>query len=195
VLLVRSDAPATTFTEFVAWVKANPGKLNYASPGNASVHHIATEMLKLSSGLDIVHVPYRTSLYAPLLAGQVQVIFDSPPGPLPYLADGKLRALAVTGGHRLARLPGVPTLAELGIKDMDMNSWWGFVGPAGMPPPLVARLNEALRQAAADPELQATMAGWGIELSVGSPQDFGRYIAAENARWKEQVTRIGLPLQ
>lgn len=195
VLLVRSDAPATTFGEFVAWAKANPGKLNYASPGNASVHHIAIEILKLSSGLDLVHVPYRTSLYAPLLAGQVQVMFDSLPGPLPYLEDGKLRALAVTGTRRLSRLPAVPTLAELGVKDMDLNSWWGFVGPAGMPPARVSQLHAAIRQAMADPELGATMASWGIELSAGSSDDFGRYIAHENARWKAQVSRIGLTLE
>ena len=195
VLLVRSDAPAATFGEFVAWAKANPGKLNYASPGNASVHHIATEMLKRASGLELVHVPYRTGLYAPLLAGQVQVTFDSLPGPVPYLEAGKLRALAVTGTRRLSRLPTVPTLAELGIADMDLNSWWGFVGPAAMPPALVARLNAAIRQAVADPELAATLAGWGIELSAGSPEDFGRYIAQENARWKAQVSRIGLTLE
>jgi tripartite-type tricarboxylate transporter receptor subunit TctC len=142
-----------------------------------------------------VHVPYRTGLYAPLLSGQVQVMFESLPGPLPYLESGKLRALAVTGTHRLRRLPAVPTLAELGVKDMDLNSWWGFVGPAGMPPALVSRLNAAIRQAGADPELRSTMASWGIELSTGSPEDFGRYIAQENARWKEQVSRIGLTLE
>jgi tripartite-type tricarboxylate transporter receptor subunit TctC len=186
--------PINTFTGPTAsdWAKANPGKLNYASPGNASVHHIATEMLKLSNGLDLVHVPYRTGLYAPLLANQVQVIFDSLPGPLPHLESGKLRALAVTGTRRLSRLPTVPTLAELGVGEMDLNSWWGFVGPAGMPAPLVSRLNAAIRRAVADPELRATMAGWGIELSAGSAEEFGRYIAQEHERWKAQVSRIGL---
>jgi tripartite-type tricarboxylate transporter receptor subunit TctC len=195
VWMVRADTPARTFSEFLAWARGNPGKLNYASPGPSTVHHLATEMLKSATGIDLVHVPYRTTVYQPLLAGEVQAAFDSLPGPLPHLAGGKLRALAVTGSRRLARLPDVPTLAELGVPGMEVSSWWGFVAPAGLPPPLVARLNAALRQAMADPELVATMNGWGIELSPGSPEAFGRFIAAENARWRGEVARIGLPLE
>jgi tripartite-type tricarboxylate transporter receptor subunit TctC len=195
VLLVRADAPAGGWKEFAAWARAQPGKLNYATPGIGSVHHIATETLLQSSGLRIVHVPYRSSLYQPLLAGEVQVLLESLPGPLPYLASGKLRALAVTGPRRLKRLPDVPTFEELGVQDADASSWWGFVGPAGMPPALVARLNAEIRKALADPELAATMDSWGIELSAGSPREFADHIARENARWKAAIARMGLPLE
>jgi tripartite-type tricarboxylate transporter receptor subunit TctC len=193
VLLVRADAPARNFAEFVAWAKSRPGELNYATPGLGSVHHLATEMLKLQEGLQMVHIPYRTSLYAALLANNVQVIFESLPGPLPYLASGRLRALAVTGPARLARLPDVPTLAELGVPGFEeIGSWWGFVGPAGLPPQAVTRLNTELRQAMADPELRATMDAWGIALTPGPAEEFARLIVDENQRWRGEIRRLAL---
>jgi tripartite-type tricarboxylate transporter receptor subunit TctC len=194
-LLVRSDAPARTPGEFVAWAKANPGKLNYATPGKGSAHHLGMEMLRLGQGLDLVHVPYRSGLYPALLGGDVHVMLESLPGPLPHLESGKLRALAVTGPKRLALLPDVPTLHEIGIHDVEVNSWWGFVGPAGMPKPLVDSLNAEIRRALADPDIRATMAQWGIELTPGTPEAFARYIAAENQRWKSLVVRSGMALE
>jgi len=107
--LVRSDAPARNMQEFIAWSKKNPGKLNYASPGQGTVHHLATEMLKQAAGIDMVHVPYRGVLYVALLAGDIQAMFQSMPEPLPYLEAGRIRALGVTGNRRLAALPDVPT--------------------------------------------------------------------------------------
>jgi tripartite-type tricarboxylate transporter receptor subunit TctC len=194
VLLVRSDAPAATLPEFVTWARATPGRLNYASPGPGTVHHIATEALKQALGVDLQHVPYRTGLYQALLAGEVHMLLESLPGPLPHLEAGKLRALAVTGERRLARLPEVPTLRELGVPDVDANSWWGFVGPAGMPRPLVDQLHREIRQALADPELVQTLRQWGIERSSGTPEDFGRYIALENQRWKARIASMKLQL-
>jgi tripartite-type tricarboxylate transporter receptor subunit TctC len=195
VWLVRSDAPARNMREFVAWAKASPGKLNYATPGIGSVHHLATELLSRTSGLELVHVPYRTGLYAPLLAGEVQAMFESLPGPLPYLESGKLRALGVTGPRRLARLPDVPTLAEQGLAGMDANSWWGFVGPAGLPSAVVARLNTETHRVLEEPEMKSLLAGWGIEPSSGSPEAFGAYIAQESAHWKAIVQRLDVPLE
>lgn len=196
VLLVRSDAPARDVAGLAAWARDNPGKLNYATPGLGSVHHMATEMLRRQLGLDLVHVPYRTNLYQALLAGEVQLMFESLPGPLPFLQSGKLRAIAVTGPHRLERLPDVPTLAEAGVPGFDdVQSWWGFVAPAGLAPAKAAALNASIRDALADADLRRTMRDWGITLSPGTPEAFGSLIAQEGRRWKEEVQRLAIPLQ
>src|SRR5690606_40057134 len=115
-----------------------PGKLNFASPGPGSVHHLATELLAQATGMQLVHVPYKGGLYPALLAGEVHAMFESMPGPLPHLKE--VKALAVTGPRRLSDLPAGATLAEQGIDGIDVSSWWGVVGPAGMPADVVARL-------------------------------------------------------
>jgi tripartite-type tricarboxylate transporter receptor subunit TctC len=193
--LVRSDAPARTMREFIAWSKKNPGKLNYGSPGEGSVHHLSTEMLKQATGLDIVHVPYRGGPYVALLAGEIHAMFETMPGPLPYLEAGRIRALAVTGARRLPALSDVPTLAEQGVPDVDVNFWWGFVGPADMPLAVVAKLNAEIARALADPDLKATFAKWNIEPTPGTPEAFGAYIRQESVRWRNVVTRSGLKLE
>jgi len=189
VWLVRDEAPARSMAEFVAWARSHPGQLNYASPGEGSVHHLATEMLKQAAGVDLVHVPITTGMYVPLLGGQVDAMFESMPGPLPHLAAGKLRALGVTGPKRLAALPDVPTLAEQGLPGIDVNSWWGFVGPAGLPRDIVLRLNAEVRKALAEPELAAVLARMAIEPSPGSPEAFGAYLTQEAARWKQVAAK------
>ena len=194
VWLVRADAPARSMAEFVAWAKSNPGKLNYASPGNGSVHHLATEMLKRAAGIDIVHIPYSGGLYVALLGGQVDAMFESMPGPMPHLSAGKLRALGVTGPRRLAALPDVPTLSEQGFLGLDVNSWWGVVGPAGLPASIVTQLNDAITRALADPELQATLDKMSIRSTPGTPAAFRSYIESESLRWKEAVMKSGLAL-
>lgn len=195
VWLVRADAPVTTMREFIAWAKSQPGKLNYASPGRGTVHHLATEMLKRDAGIDLVHVPFKQGLYNALLAGEVQGMFESMPGPLPHLAAGKVRALAVTGSRRLPALPDVPTLAEQGLQEPQVNSWWGIVGPAALPAPIVARLNAEIATALDDPELRATLAQWNIVPSRGTPEAFGAYIASEWTRWTAVVERTGLGIE
>src|SRR5688572_13005102 len=187
VWLVRADAPATTMHEFVAWARAQPGKLNYASPGPGSVHHLATELLKRETAMELVHVPYKGGLYTALLAGEVQAMFESMPGPIPHLAAGKLRALAVTGAKRLPALREVPTLRELGFREPDVQSWWGFVAPANLPASIVDRLNREIREVLADPEVAAILTEWNITPSAGSPDAFGRLIAQEWVRWSETV--------
>jgi tripartite-type tricarboxylate transporter receptor subunit TctC len=179
----------------IAWSKANPGKLNYASPGPGIVHHLATEILKQSAGIDMVHVPYRTAIYAPLLAKDVDAMFETMPGPLPHLASGRIRALAVTGPHRLAALPDVRTFAEQGVLDPDVSSWWGFVGPAGLPPAIVTQLNTAIRAVLMDPEFADTLAKWSVESRPGTADTFAAYIAQEAAHWKHAVKQLGIALE
>lgn len=195
VWLVRADSPATDMKEFVAWARGRPGTLNYASPGIGTVHHFASEQLASQAGIALTHVPYRSGLYQALLAGEVQAMFESLPGPLPHLEAGKLRALGVTGPKRLARLPDVPTLEEQGWPGLDANSWWGFVAPAGTPAPVVARLNAEINQVLGEAPMRDLLAGWGIEATGGTPEAFGAFIVEENARWKRRVAASGIRLE
>jgi tripartite-type tricarboxylate transporter receptor subunit TctC len=192
VWLVRGDAPVQNMKEFVAWAKREPGKLNYASPGIGSAHHLATETLSRAVGVELVHIPYRTALDPALLAGEVQAMFQSLPAPLPLIESGKLRALAVSGPRRLAVLPDVPTLREQGIADADANSWWGIVAPAGTPPAVVSRLNAEINAVLHELETRKLLASWGIEPSASTPAEFGKYIDEESRRWKSVVTGLRL---
>ena len=192
--MVKPSVPAKNPGEFIAWAKTSPGKVNYGSPGQGSVHHLAGELFKRATGIDMLHVPYKggTTAYTALLGGEIDAMFDSMPVPLPHILAGKIRALGVTGSKRLAALPDVPTLAEQGVAGVDVHFWWGFVGPAGMPNDIVAKLNTEVRRALADPELKATFAKWNIEASPGTPEAFGAYIAQEAKRWREVVAAAGL---
>ena len=194
--LVRADNPAQDMAQFVAWTKAHPGKVNYASPGQGSVHHIATEMLKQKTGADMTHVPYKggSALGAALLGGEVQAMIESPSAYLANIRAGKLRALAVTGGHRLPALPDVATLDEQGIHGLDVHSWWGLAGPAGMPNEVVARLNKELRAVLADPQLLELFAKMNVTPSPGTPEAFAAFIAQEAQRWKRFVAESGVNL-
>lgn len=194
--LVRADNPAHDMAGFVAWTKAHPGKVNYASPGQGSVHHIATEILKQKTGADMTHVPYKggSALGAALLGGEVQAMIESPSAYLANIRAGRLRALAVTGEHRLPALPGVATLEEQGIHGLDVHSWWGLAGPAGMPNEVVARLNKELRAVLADPQLLELFAKMNVTPTPGTPQAFAAYIAQEAQRWKRFVAESGVNL-
>jgi tripartite-type tricarboxylate transporter receptor subunit TctC len=192
VWLVKSELPVRTMREFVDWARQRPGQVNVASPGQGSAHHLAIERLKRDLGLDLQHVPFTTGMYAALMGGQVDAMFDNLPGPLAALKSGRVRALAVTGAQRLAALPDVPTLTEQGLPNIDVGFWWGLVGPAGMSSAQVARLNAEVNRILAEPEVKALFAGWGIETSGGTPEAFGRRIGSESARWKDFVVRSGL---
>ena len=185
VLTVNPSVPAKDLAEFVAYAKQNPGKLNYGSPGQGSVHHLVNEMLKQATGIDMVHVPYKggAPMYTAVVAGEVQVLIDGMPGPLAHIRSGKIRALGVTGDKRLAVLPAVPSFAEQGVRGVDAQFWWGIVVPAGTPQPVIARLNAEITRALADPEIRATFENQNIDPSPGTPEAFGAWIAAERARW------------
>ena len=156
---------------------------------------MTAEMVVQAAGLHMQHVPYRGAPYVPLITGEVHAMLDTMPNPLPMLQAGKLRALAVTGATRLPGLPDVPTFAELGIAGIDSGFWWGIVGPAGLPKPVVDRLNNEIRQILAEPAVRAVFGGWQIETSPGSPEAFGAHISTEYRRWKDIVAKSGLPLE
>lgn len=195
VLLARADLPLANAQAFVDWARANPGRANFASPGQGSAHHLAAEVLWSALALQVQHVPFTTGMLNALIGGQVDVILDNLPVPMAAVRSGRVRALAVTGPARLAALPDVPTLGEQGLPNPDAGFWWGLVGPAGLPPADVASLNEHVNAILREAETRALFAAWGIAISGGTSEAFGRLIASESARWSEVVTRLGIKPQ
>ena len=192
-LVASTKLPVASVKELVAYAKANPGRLNFASVGPGSPHHYAGELLKRAAGIDIIHVPYKGGgpAYAGFLAGEVQLLFDSMPGPQAHLQSGTIRALAVTGTKRLALMPNVPTLAEEGFPGVDVHFMFGVMAPVGTPRDAVMRLNAAIAQALGDAAIRETLARQAVEPSPGTPEAFGALVASEFARWKEIVVQTG----
>jgi tripartite-type tricarboxylate transporter receptor subunit TctC len=185
VVLVPSSLPARTLAEFVAYLKANPDKSNYASSGVGSIQHIAGEMLNQASGLQMAHVPYKGSgqVYADLIPGQVQTHITSVPSAMGHIQAGKLRALAVTGDKRLPSLPDVPTTAEAGYPSLVLDSWFGIYVPSGTPAPVIARLAEAMKQVVEAPEFKRKAQDQGGEAVYMDPKAFTAFTADELQRW------------
>ena len=188
VAVVPSALPVKNIREFVAYTKANPGTVNYASPGNGTSAHLIGELFKQITGADMQDVPYKGSAPAivDLLAGRVSITFDNIPLPLPHIKAGDLRALAVTSDKRASVLPAVPTLAEAGV-NLTVSSWYAIYGPAGMPPEATTKLNAALNAALIHPEIRARLEGQGWIMAGGSPGEFGDLIASEVERWGRVV--------
>jgi tripartite-type tricarboxylate transporter receptor subunit TctC len=185
---VHPSFPAKTVPEFITYAKANPGKLNMASPGNGSGPHMAGELFKIMTGVDMVHVPYRGSPPAltDLLAGQVQVMFSPMSSSIEYVKDGKLRALAVTTATRSATLPDLPTVGEF-VPGYEASGWFGVGAPSKTPVEIVDRLNKEINAGLADSKLKARLAALGSEVFVGSPSDFGKHIVEETEKWGKVV--------
>jgi tripartite-type tricarboxylate transporter receptor subunit TctC len=191
-LLVHPSVPATTVPEFIAYAKANPGKINMASSGNGTTVHLAGEMFKTMAGVDLVHVPYRGSQPAvtSLVAGQTQVMFGDIPVSIGHIQAGTVRIVAVTTATRLDLLPAVPTIGET-LPGYEANAWFGFVVPKGTPPDIVAKLNREINAALADPKIKARLAELGTTAIVATPAEFGAFIAAEIERWAKAVKSSG----
>ncbi len=189
VLVVNPQVKASSVRELVALAKAHPGQLNYGSGGNGSAANLATEYFKLQTGASILHIPYRGTAPAvtDLMGGQIQVLFTGAPAVLGQIRNGQLRALAVSSPQRLAALPDLPTVAELGYKDFEADQWYGVVAPAGTPREIVTKLNAQINLALGSPELKARLTSEGAIATPTTPEAFGQLIAREIARWKPVI--------
>lgn len=185
VLAINANVPAKDIKEFIDYVKRQPGKLSYGSAGQGSLTHLTMELLKQETGMFLLHIPYRGIAPAinDLLGGQTQAIFPGLAAALPHLRSGRMRALAVTGKQRSPQLKDVPTMEEVGFKGFDAMQWYGVVGPAGMPPDIVRRLNETQIAVLKAPELAEKLSGEAVEPWPMTPEQFGQYIKADVARW------------
>jgi len=193
VLVVNPSLPVSSVQELIAYAKANPGKLNFASSGNGTSIHLAGELFKVMAGVQMTHIPYKGSAPAlqDLIGGQVQLMFDNLPPSLPHIKAGKLRALAVTSATRSSALPDTPTIAESGLPGFEASSWFGVLAPAGTPPAIIARLNAEIGAWLASAEAKEKMLALGANIGGGSPEDFARHIAAETAKWQKVVKASG----
>ena len=197
VLVVHPGVNATSVRELVALARAQPGKLNYATPGAGTSLHLAAELFKLGTGTDIVHVPYKggAQAQADVMAGQVQLMFNVLPSALPQVRAGKLRALAVTGRTRSEAMPEVPTMIEAGIPDYSAVTWNGIVAPAGTPRAVIAKLNESLVAALRTAEMKDAFAKIGQEPAWSTPEEFGTLIRDETAKWRRVIQAAGIKSQ
>ena len=188
VLVVNPSVPATTVPEFVAYAKANPGKINMASAGIGSGSHLAGELFKMIAGVNLVHVPYRGNgpALTDLLAGQVDVLFPTLASCIEYIRTGKLRGLAVTTGMRSDALPDLPTVAE-SVQGYETSGWYGVGVPNGTPAEVIDKLNREINAGLADPKMKAQFADLGSTVLPGSPADFGRLIADETEKWGKVI--------
>ena len=194
VLVVDPALPVRSVQEFVAYAKARPGKLNYASAGNGSTHHFCGELFKSMTGVDMQHIPYKGSGpgIAGLLGGEVSMMFANVADIGSQIKAGKVRALAVTAPRRAATLPEVPTMAEAGLPDFVVTSWFGLLVPAGTPAPIVARLNAETVKVLGRADVKATLAQQGLEVASSTPEQFGAHIQSEIARFTKIAKAAGI---
>jgi tripartite-type tricarboxylate transporter receptor subunit TctC len=194
VLVVPPSVPANSVRELIAHLKAHPNSYNFASVGNGSMQHLAGELFKRMAGVEITHVAYKGSSPAllDLTSGRIEMAFESMPVVLQLVRSGKLKALAVTTPKRSSLLPDVPTVAEAGLPGFDVTIWYGVFGPAGMPADVTAKLNQSINAAIRTPELGQRLSDLGADVAGGSPQDLGRYQAAESTRWTRFIKEAGI---
>ena len=193
VLVVNPSLPVNSVSELIAYGKANPNKLNFASSGNGTSIHLSGELFRTMTGVQMTHVPYKGSSPAltDLIAGQVQLMFDNLPSSLQFIRAGKLRALAVTSLERSSALPDVPTLAESGLPGFEASSWFGVLAPAGTPNDIIAKLNTAIAGWLATADAKEKLAAQGAIAAGGAPDAFVRHIAAETSKWAKVVKASG----
>lgn len=195
-LVVHPDFPAKNFKDFLAYVKANPGKVNYASSGNGSPHHLAMEMFKVRTGTFITHIPYRGAApaMADVMGGQVPCMFLDLASGLPIMQSNKVRVLAIGSGARSKPLPNVPTLAEVGVPNTEVFAFQGILGPANLPAAVVNKLNGDLNKAFSTPAVQKRFDDFGMEAMPGTPAQFAALSRAESKRWGPIIKQAGIKL-
>jgi tripartite-type tricarboxylate transporter receptor subunit TctC len=193
VLVVNPSVPAKTVPELIAYAKANPRKLNMASPGNGTPNHVSGELFKMMTGVDMVHVPYRSGgpALTDLLGGQVQVMFPATVSSIEYIRDGRLRALAVTTATRSDALPDVPTVGEF-VPGYEASGWFGIGAPKATPAEIVDTLKREVNAVLGEPAVKVRMAELGSEIFTGSPADFAKLVAEETEKWAKVVKFAGL---
>lgn len=197
VVLVHPSVPAKTFKEFLALAKQKPGQLNYASAGSGSAIHMASELLKLRTGIDMTHIAYKGGgpATAAALAGESQVLVGTSPPALPHISSGRLRALATTGPRRSKVLPDLATVAELGYPGFDTSQWYGAFVPSATPAEIVERIRAELHKALQQPDIQAAMASQGVDLDPGTPAALAARIKTETATWAAVIKAAGIRVE
>ncbi|HXJ52054.1 MAG TPA: tripartite tricarboxylate transporter substrate binding protein [Burkholderiales bacterium] len=194
VLVVNASFPASSVKELVSQAKANPGKIHYASGGNGSAQHLPMEMFKLTSGIDLVHVPYKGlgPAFNDVVGGQIPVMFAGMSNVFPHLKSGRIRALAIGSAKRSGAMPDVPTMQEAGVAGFDYAAWAGFLAPAGVSPLIIDRVNSDLRKVLGMPDVRDKLVALGFEVSPGTPQEFGAKIEREIAKVAKVVKEAGI---
>ena len=197
ILVVHPSVPVSTVKELVAYAKARPGKLNYASVGQGSPNQLGMELLKTLTGIDLVHVPYKGTgpAVTDLLGGQVQLMFNSMPSVLPLVKTGKLKGLAVGSAHRSPAAPDIPTVAEAGVPGFENVTWYGMFAPAKTPAEIIARLNSEVVKILADPEMAQRFASQGSEPRSSTPAELAAFMRVEAVRWGKVITAAGIKLE
>jgi tripartite-type tricarboxylate transporter receptor subunit TctC len=194
ILATSAAVPAHDLPSFLAYAKSKPGVLSYGSAGNGSTLHLGMELLKSLAGLDIVHIPYKSSgqMVGALVANEVQAGLPDMPSAIPFIKSGQLKPIALTGKTRAAALPGTPTIAESGFKDYELAVWLGVLAPAGTPPAIVNKLNAAIVAALKDPEVVSKLASMDTTPIGSSPAAFGDFIRSERKKWDPIIKRSGV---
>jgi tripartite-type tricarboxylate transporter receptor subunit TctC len=188
ILVIHPSVPAKTVPEFIAYAKANPGRINYGSAGPGSTLHVAGELFKIMSGVDLVHVPYRGGgpAIADAISGQVQAVFIPSPAGIEFVRSGQLRALGVSSTTRFAAMPDVPSVSEF-VSGYEASTWWGVVAARNTPITIIENLNKEINAGLAQPKVKARFAELGAEVFPGSPADFGKFIADETEKWGKVI--------
>jgi tripartite-type tricarboxylate transporter receptor subunit TctC len=188
ILVIHPSVPAKTVPEFIAYAKANPGRINYGSAGPGSTLHVAGELFKIMSDVDLVHVPYRGGgpAIADAISGQVQAVFIPSPAGIEFVRSGQLRALGVSSTTRFAAMPDVPSVSEF-VSGYEASTWWGVVAPRNTPTTIIENLNKEINAGLAQPKVKARFAELGAEVFPGSPADFGTLIAVEIEKWGKVI--------